>query len=288
MAERRAVLVTGASSGIGRACAADLLRRGFRVLAGVRTESAAAEARTSGLEPVMLDVADDVSVAGAARAVEAALAGEGLLGLVNNAGIAIGGPLEVVPLDLFRRQIEVNVTGQLAVTQAFLPFVRRARGRIVFMGSVSGLLALPFMGPYSASKFALEAIADTLRLELRAWGIHVAIVEPGTVATPIWEKSVSFAREWLERMPADARERYGAAAENMMKGALHMGQRGIPPQAVADAVAHALTAARPRARYLVAPPNRARQVRLLRRLPEPFRDRLILGRMDRRPRPGDT
>ncbi|HEY7923524.1 MAG TPA: SDR family oxidoreductase, partial [Vicinamibacteria bacterium] len=177
----RTALVTGASSGIGAACAARLVRSGWRVLAGVRRKGDAPE----GTEEVQLDVTDAAQIKAAADGVEE------LHALVNNAGIAIAMPLEFVPLDELRHQLEVNVVGQVAVTQAFLPVLRRARGRIVFVGSIAGRSALPFLGPYAASKHALEAIADSLRVELRPWGIHVAIVEPGSIRTPIWTRGAA-------------------------------------------------------------------------------------------------
>ncbi|HXG61995.1 MAG TPA: SDR family NAD(P)-dependent oxidoreductase, partial [Planctomycetota bacterium] len=174
--KRPAVLVTGAFSGIGLACARRLEEAGFRVFAGGRRPPAAPPGPGT---PVLLDVTDRESIALAARAVEAAAPG-GLAGLVNNAGVVSAGPLEFLPLDEIRRPFEVNVFGALAVTQAFLPLLRRARGRVVFMSSVSGLVATPFLGPYAASKFALEALGDALRMELSPWGLDVAIVEPGS------------------------------------------------------------------------------------------------------------
>jgi NAD(P)-dependent dehydrogenase (short-subunit alcohol dehydrogenase family) len=174
------VLVTGASSGIGEATALRLARAGWDVLAGVRREEDAERLRGLGVEPVLLDVTDPAAVA--------ALDLERLDGLVNNAGIALALPLELLPLDELRRVLEVNVVGQLAVTQAVLPAVRAARGRVVNVGSIAGRSSLPFLGAYAASKFALEAVTDALRVELRPWGIRVAIVEPGSIATPIWTK----------------------------------------------------------------------------------------------------
>src|SRR5688500_10451554 len=171
------VVVTGASSGIGEAPARMLAQRGLDVLAGVRKDADAE--RVGGLhdrvEAVKVDVADEASVAALAERVGDA----GLAGLVNNAGISVSGPLEFVPLEEWRRQLEVNVIGQVAVTQALLPALRRARGRIVNIGSVGGRVAIPLLSPYNASKFALEGITDSLRRELRPLGVHVAIVEPG-------------------------------------------------------------------------------------------------------------
>ncbi len=264
----RVVLVTGASSGIGAACARRLARRGFDVFGGVRREEDAERLRTDGIRPLTLDVTIPEQVAAAAEAV-----GEELHGLVNNAGVALAAPLELVPLDEVRRQLDVNVVGQIAVTQALLPALRGARGRVVLMGSIGGKSALPFLGPYAASKFALEAIADSLRLELRPFGIAVSIVEPGSIKTPIWTKGTARAEELRARFPAGAEDLYGAAIERFRKVALARGLAGVDPDEVAKAVEHALTADRPRARYLVGKDARLR--RRLERLPVRLRDRLL-------------
>jgi NAD(P)-dependent dehydrogenase (short-subunit alcohol dehydrogenase family) len=248
------VVITGASTGIGEACALHLDRLGMRVFAGVRNDAdgEALRAKASGrLVPLRLDVTIADDIAAAARMVDEQLAGGGLAGLVNNAGISVAAPLEFVPLDDFRRQLEVNVTGVVAVTQAFLPALRRGNGRIATIGSISGKLATPFLGPYSASKFALEALTDALRMELRPWRIRVALIEPGSIATPIWEKGLSAADELQARMPARAMELYGEAVDALRKTARKTGARGIPPDRVASAVAHALLARRPKTRYVV-------------------------------------
>jgi NAD(P)-dependent dehydrogenase (short-subunit alcohol dehydrogenase family) len=194
----KTVVITGASTGIGAACAWHLDRLGFTVLAGVRRmedgEALKAQASTR-LQPIILDVTDTKSIEEARQVVAELVGARGVAGLVNNAGIAVAGPLETVPIADLRRQFEVNVIGQVAVTQAFLPLLRRGRGRIVNMGSIAGRAAMPVMGPYSASKFALEALTDALRLEVQQWGIQVSIVEPGAIATPIWTKSGTKAEE---------------------------------------------------------------------------------------------
>jgi NAD(P)-dependent dehydrogenase (short-subunit alcohol dehydrogenase family) len=249
------VLVTGASTGIGEATALRLDSMGFRVFAGVRKEadgerlSAAASDRLRIVCP--LDVSDAGQIGAAARLVEQELAGEPLRGIVNNAGVATGGPLEAIDLDDFRKTVEVNSVGPLAVSQAFLPMLRRSRGRIVNMSSIGGRVAQPFAGPYIASKFALEGINDVLRLELLVWGIDVIAIEPGTIATPIWEKGSSQADALLETMTPAQRDLYGKRAEKMVKVLAQQNKRGAPPAKVADAVAHALTAKRPKTRYLV-------------------------------------
>jgi NAD(P)-dependent dehydrogenase (short-subunit alcohol dehydrogenase family) len=263
----RTVLVTGASSGIGRACAVRLSRAGWRVLAGVRTPEAEAALRDHAVQPLVLDVTDPGHVAAAAETV-----GGALDGLVANAGIAVAAPLELVPLDELREQLEVNVIGQLAVVQALLPALRRARGRIVLMGSIGGRSALPFLGPYAASKHALEAIADSLRVELRPFGVHVSIVEPGSIATPIWRKGAERADVLRERFDADRARLYSSAVERFRAVALARGP-GTDPDRVAEAAERALTSARPRARYLVGRDAHLRA--WIERLPAPVRDRVL-------------
>jgi NAD(P)-dependent dehydrogenase (short-subunit alcohol dehydrogenase family) len=245
------VLVTGTSSGIGEACARHLAGLGYNVFAGVRKQEDAERAAGPRVESLIIDVTDAASVAAAAEEIGAAVGSRGLAGLVNNAGIAVAGPLEFVALEDFQRQLEVNVTGVLRTTQALLPQVRYARGRIVNISSIGGRLALPMVGPYNASKFALEGMSDALRRELRPWGIHVALIEPGPVATPIWDKGVDQA-EALERdAPAEVRERYGTVIDRIRRESEKNRTEGVPPQEVAEAVAHALTADKPKTRYLV-------------------------------------
>jgi NAD(P)-dependent dehydrogenase (short-subunit alcohol dehydrogenase family) len=257
----RTALVTGASSGIGEACAARLARSGWRVLSGVRRPGDA----PVGTEEVVLDVTDAGQIQSAAEGVEE------LHALVNNAGIAIAMPLEFVPLDELRHQLEVNLIGQVAVTQAFLPALRRSRGRIVFVGSIAGKSALPFLGPYAASKHALEAVADSLRLELRPWEIRVSIVEPGSIKTPIWTRGAHKADELLS---ADDRaaELYGDRVAAFRRVAVKRGAGGAPAEKVAEVVETALTAERPRARYLVGKDARIRAG--VERLPARARDRV--------------
>jgi NAD(P)-dependent dehydrogenase (short-subunit alcohol dehydrogenase family) len=244
---RGAVVITGASTGIGAACAAHLSSLGFRVFAGVRKPEDAERARAAGQEPLTIDVTDGDSI----RAAVEQLGDTPLAGLLNNAGVAVAGPLEFIPIEEFRRQLDVNVVGQVAVTQAFLPALRKARGRIVFMGSIGGRVALPLLSPYAASKFALEAIADSLRRELRQWGMQVSIVEPGAIATPIWDKSRAANEELSQDAPPEAVELYGKLIERIRAESANLGETGLPPLEVAKAVGHALTAGRPKTRYLV-------------------------------------
>jgi NAD(P)-dependent dehydrogenase (short-subunit alcohol dehydrogenase family) len=258
----RTALVTGASSGIGRACAVALVSSGWRVLAGVRREGDAPE----GTEEVLLDVTDAEQIREAAGRVEE------LDGLVNNAGIAVAAPLEMVPPEELRYQLEVNLVGQIAVTQAVLPALRRAKGRIVFMGSIAGRSALPFLSPYAASKHALEAVADSLRLELRPFGIHVSIVEPGTIKTKIWSTSAARADELLASADGQIGERYAERIAAFRQIALRRGASGASAEAVVKVVVDALTAERPKTRYLVGRDARLRAG--FERLPDRLRDRI--------------
>ena len=273
----RSVVITGASTGIGEACALHLDGLGWRVFAGVRKDAdgeALQRKASARLMPLRIDVTDGASIASARDAVARELGERGLDGLVNNAGIAVAAPLEFVPIDELRRQLDVNVIGQIAVTQAFLPLIRKARGRIVNIGSVSGKLATPFMGPYSASKFAMEALTDALRIELRPWKIEVAIVEPGSIATPIWEKAQVMADEIEAQLPPEGHTLYDGAIKALRVFADEAAKRGIPPAEVAKAVAHALTAKKPKTRYIVG--SDARQQALLAKFaPDRLRDALI-------------
>jgi NAD(P)-dependent dehydrogenase (short-subunit alcohol dehydrogenase family) len=245
------VLITGTSSGIGEATARHLASLGFNVFAGVRKEADAERIAGERIESVIIDVTDDASVAAAAESIGAAVGNRGLAGLVNNAGIAVAGPLEFIDIEDFRRQLDVNVTGVVRTTQAMLPLIRQARGRVVNMSSIGGRMALPLVGPYNASKFALEGLSDALRRELRPWGIRVALIEPGAVATPIWDKGVEQAEQLERDAPAEVRERYGEIIDRVRKESAKNRTEGVPPLEVAEAVAHALTADKPKTRYLV-------------------------------------
>src|SRR4051812_3494213 len=271
------VLITGASTGIGEATAVRLDRAGFRVFAGVRKAADGERLRKAGsqrlrvIEP--LDVTDADQIAAAAALVESELGAEPLRGIVNNAGIGIGGPLEALDLDDFRRTIEVNTTGQLAGTKPFLPLLRRSQGRIVNMSSIGGRVAQPFAGPYIASKFALEGVTDVLRVELLGWGIDVIAIEPGTIATPIWEKSSREAESVLESLTPEQRDLYGKRLAKAAKIIERQNKRGAPPEKVAEVVEKALTASRPKPRYLVGD---ARVLLGLKRLlPTRWFDRLL-------------
>jgi len=272
------VVVTGASSGIGRACVLHLASLGFAVFAGVRKPEDAERLRTlsnGSVTSVMLDVTEAEQIASAVEEVARTLGGGRLAGVVNNAGIAVAGPLEFLPVEELRRQLEVNSVAPVAVTQAFLPMLRTSKGRVVHVGSAGGLISTPFLGAYSASKFALEAIADSMRMELRPWSIHVSLVDPGSIATEIWERSTNQADRLLEQMPPEFDRLYGAAIPKIKEAARKTERRGRPPMAVAKVVARALTDARPKARYYVGPDAKA-QAALARLLPSRWKDRLIV------------
>jgi NAD(P)-dependent dehydrogenase (short-subunit alcohol dehydrogenase family) len=276
-----AVVITGASTGIGRACALHLDSLGFEVFAGVRKPADGEDlsGRGSGrLRPLQLDVTDEKQIEAAAREVANAVGERGLAGLVNNAGVAVSAPLEFIPIDELRRQLEVNVIGQVAVTQAMLPLLRRAKGRVVNIGSIGGRIALPFVGPYAASKFALEALTDSLRRELRAAGVEVSIVRPGGIKTPIWERGIGTATEIRAQMPPEGESVYGKALDATRAAAADVGRNGLPPEAVAKVVEHALTARKPRTRYLVGRDAKMRAV-LAKVLPDRVFDRMIARAM---------
>lgn len=273
----KAVLVTGASTGIGRATALLLDSKGFTVFAGVRKSVDGEALRSSGsdrMRPIILDVTVPEQIAEAARTIAEHVGEAGLSGLINNAGIAAAAPLEFVPIDDFRHQLEVNVVGQLAVTQAVLPLLRLARGRIVNVTSIGGLIAGAMLGPYHASKFALEALTDTLRVELAPWGIHVAAIEPGQIATPIWGTSAAASDRMLAGVLTEATDLYGARIVDAQAMAASAAKNGLPPVKVAEAIERALTARRPATRYRVGADARIGAV-VIARLPDRLRDRLM-------------
>jgi NAD(P)-dependent dehydrogenase (short-subunit alcohol dehydrogenase family) len=252
-ANRPGVVITGASTGIGAACAVELARRGYRIFAGVRKDADGEKLKSQSAEivPLCLDVTDAAQIAAGAEKVGRAVGDAGLAGLINNAGIVVAGPMEILPLEELRRQLEVNVVGQVAVLQAFLPLLRKARGRIINIGSVNGRFAPPYMAPYSASKHALEAINNALRLELRAWGIHVSIIEPGATATPIWDKSLAAANGLAEQIPDEHIQLYKNDLDAMARATEELARTALPVETVVRSVIDALTAPRPRTRYRV-------------------------------------
>jgi NAD(P)-dependent dehydrogenase (short-subunit alcohol dehydrogenase family) len=245
----RTYVVTGASSGIGRATALALADRGNRVIAGVRRDGDAAALRTADarVEPVILDVTNPEHVAQLAERTS----GLPVAGLVNNAGIAVGGPLEGLPIDAVRGQYEVNVLGTVRVTQAVLPSLRAAKGRIVNIGSIGGRVGTPFLGPYASSKAAVRSLSAALRGELRPWGIWVALVEPGAIDTPIWRKGEEGAPEATAALPEHVQRLYDKQMRALVTTVRKTGRAAIPTEVVVDTIEHALTARRPRAVYTV-------------------------------------
>ncbi len=275
----RWVVITGASKGIGRATALYLDRQGFNVFAGVRKAADGQMLREESsprLKPIQIDVTDNDQIKTAAREVAETIGADGLVGLVNNAGVAVGSPIEFVPLDELRRQLEVNVVGQVAVTQAFLPCIRQAKGRIINVSSIGGRLAGPNIGAYHASKFALEGITDTLRIELKRWGIEVISIEPGSIRTPIWETSTALAKQLFAQMPPQFRELYPDMEAITEKLATNSTKGGILPEKVAEVIARALTTPHPKTRYLVGPDARIAGT-IIARLPDRLRDRILAG-----------
>jgi len=273
----QSVVVTGVSTGIGWGILKVLIQNGYRVFGSVRKmQDAERLTREFGeaFVPLIFDITDEVGVQTAAQQVREQLNGETLFGLVNNAGIAVPAPLMHQPIKEFRHQMEVNLIGQLIVTQAFLPLLgtdhslKGNPGRVINMSSVSGTGGYPFLGAYAASKFALEGFSESLRRELMLYGIDVIIVGPGSVATPIWDKA-----EQLDISIYSGTE-YAEAIRHIYKYMIENGRKGYPPEKVGEVVLHALTTPRPRVRYAVVPGNFIRQL-IQRLLPKRVIDRII-------------
>lgn len=274
----KSVVVTGSSTGIGRACALMLDRNGFRVFAGVRKDAdgdALRAAASERLNPVFIDVTDPESIATMAEKVAAEVGESGLAGLVNNAGTTLPGPVEYLALDGFRDQLEVNLVGPLAVTQALLALLCRGRGRVVNVTSAAGKAGVPFMAPYVAAKHGLEGLSDVMRLEFRQLGIHVAVIEPGFVGTAMGGKLHSDTEDTIRSLSEEGTRRYGPALAKVAENVEHHAATGSPPDVIADAVFHALTSAKPRTRYPAG--DGAKRMLLMRRiLPDGRFDRIIL------------
>jgi NAD(P)-dependent dehydrogenase (short-subunit alcohol dehydrogenase family) len=275
--QSRNALITGASGGIGSATVRRLDELGWRVFAGVRSPQAGEKlARGAGsVTPIELDLTDDASIARAEHQVSEQLAGEGLHGLVNNAGVIVQGPLELVPREALRRQFEVNVIGQVAVTQAFLPMLRSAGGRLVNIGAASGRVTVPMLGPISASKTALESLTDALRMELKHQGVRVSIIEPGALETEIFDKAAEAGRRDGYAGTGAAQRLYDKAIE-AMKEVLAQ-QKTSPVDGVVKTIVRALTERNPASRYVVG--RDASQLLMLRKLPEGLRDRLLMSNL---------
>jgi len=253
----KSIVVTGASTGIGWGCVRFLIGKGFHVFGSVRKQTDAERLQKefgAAFTPLIFDVTDEAAVAAGAKIVATKLNGESLFGLVNNAGIANPGPLLHLDIAAFRQQMEVNVTGQLVVTQAFAPLLgatpdakSKDRGRICMMSSVGGKVASPFLGPYSASKFALEGLSESLRRELLIYGVDVIIIAPGAIATPIWDKADALDVSRYANTP------YKASLDLVKKYMVGLGQKGLPPERIGEVVHTALTTTSPKTRYIVTP-----------------------------------
>ena len=276
----KSVVVTGASTGIGWATAKLLLDRGFRVFGSVRKQADADRLRAefgANFSPLLFDVTDEAAVLAAAREVRAALNGEKLAGLVNNAGIAVAGPVLGLAADEFRRQMDVNVIGPIIATQAFAPLLGADRslkgppGRIVMISSVAGKNGNPLTSAYSASKHAIEGFSEGLRREMMLFGIDVIIVAPGAVKTPIWSKAEEVDISGYKNSP------YFAALQGMRKFMLQLGENGLPAEKIAERIFEALTLASPKVRYQIVPdPMRHLMVAIL---PKRMVDRIIAKRL---------
>jgi NAD(P)-dependent dehydrogenase (short-subunit alcohol dehydrogenase family) len=267
------IVVSGASTGIGLATVELLAQKGYIAFAGVRNEADARRvaALHANVRAVLLDVTSPESIAAAAAQIR--VTGVPLLGVVSNAGIALGGPLETLPIDELRRVFEVNVFGALAVVQAFLPMLPQNRGRVVFVGSISGRLATPYIGPYSASKFALRSLSDSMRIELAPTGITVSLIEPGSVKTPIWQKGRDNQQKLYENLGDNPRPHYRTALEAVVNATNYEEEHGMPVEVVSESIYRALTDPKPKLQHLLGTP--ARLGSILASLPAPFRSRMV-------------
>lgn len=272
------VVVTGTSSGIGRATAVQLAAEGFYVLAGVRRQEDAEEIKQKNIEPVILDITAIDTLRTLAERVEQDPLGRPLCAVVNNAGIAVNAPLEMVPLDEFRRQIEVSVIGQVAVIQALTPALLKSGGRVVNIGSVGGKISMPGFGIYSAAKYAMEAINDSLRREMSSFGLKVIMITPGGVSTSLSEKGVSTADRLSKLMTPDQHRRHDRLFDAVKAQAESWATSGIPPKKVAEVVSRAIHASNPRTRY-TAGRDSALLTRLVRILPDKLLDRMLRSQM---------
>jgi NAD(P)-dependent dehydrogenase (short-subunit alcohol dehydrogenase family) len=270
------VVVTGTSTGIGAATAMYLAENGFQVFAGVRREvdGEALQAQTSAsLTPLIIEVTDEATISAAATTVADAVGDRGLAGLVNNAGIGVPAPIEFQPMADFRKQLEVNLFGPVAMIQAFLPLIRRGGGRIVNVGSIGGLLVLPINGAYSASKFGIRAISDALRLELRQWNIHVSLIEVAPVKTAIFGKSFEALDNLENTLGEEGFALYEHQIAAIRKAVEKAEADADPPLVIAKAILHALTSDKPKTKYLVG--HGGKETALAAALPDHARDRAL-------------
>jgi NAD(P)-dependent dehydrogenase (short-subunit alcohol dehydrogenase family) len=271
--KKRTVVITGSSSGIGHACVARMVQSGWHVVATVRKPEDGSRLKSkfgASLSAVMMDVTDRATVTAAAEEVLSQLQGGGLDGLVNVAGVGMMRPVEYATLDDLQQIFDINVFGQIAVTQAFLPMIRSARGRIVNISSVGAHVAIPFGSPINASKSAFSRFSETLRLELHPFGVHVCEVEPGAIRTPAVEKTLGNVEAIIADLPARGAAQYGEMLKGFARRAYAREMNGSAPDVVAGAVHHALTAHRPRSRYLVG-----KHAKLLGTLPRILPRRLL-------------
>lgn len=278
---KKYVLITGASSGIGKVSAFTLAKKGFKVLAGVRKEEDAEKIKSENPDiiPIFIDVTNQESIDTAVEKISKITKENGLYGLVNNAGIAVAGPLEFLPIDKLRLQLEVNVIGQINITQKLLPLIRKGKGRLVNMSSVSGFTAFPFSGAYAASKYAVEALSDSLRRELKPWKIPVSVIEPGVIKTPIWEKSINLVEEIIKEMPPEAEKYYGNVYRELLcRTKKRVAKKGTSAEKVASAVEHALISRCPKTRYLVGK-DACFLRHFLTKLPDNFMDWIVCRRV---------
>lgn len=272
------VVVTGTSSGIGKATAEQLAAEGFHVLAGVRRQEDADNIKQKNIEPVILDITAIDTLRALAERVEQDPLGRPLRAVVNNAGIAVNAPLEMVPLDELRRQIEVSVIGQVAVIQALTPALLKSGGRVVNIGSVGGKISMPGFGIYSAAKYAMEAINDSLRREMSSFGLKVIMITPGGVSTSLSEKGVTTADRLSKLMTPDQHRRHDRLFDAVKAQAESWATSGIPPKRVAEVVSRAIHANNPRTRY-TAGRDSALLTRLVRILPDKLLDRMLRSQM---------
>jgi NAD(P)-dependent dehydrogenase (short-subunit alcohol dehydrogenase family) len=268
------VVVTGASTGIGAATARGLAHRGLHVLAGVRRDRDADAIRAPGVEPVIIDVTDPDHIQALVARVRDDPQRRMLRALVNNAAIQANVPIEVFPIDEWRRMFEVNLFGQVAVTQALLPALFRSKGRVVNISSVGGRVAMPTYGPYAGTKFALEAVSDSLRRELAPSGVRVVVVEPGAVRTEMLGRAIATAGELVSAMTPEQRGRYSGLVHAVNAQASSSTESGLPADAAASVIARAVTARRPRTRYTVGR-DAALITRMVRFLPDRGLDRVL-------------
>jgi NAD(P)-dependent dehydrogenase (short-subunit alcohol dehydrogenase family) len=272
-----AVLVTGASTGIGHATSMLLAQQGYAVYAGVRKEAdrERMEAQHPLIRPIILDVTVPADITRSIQTIQEN--GDTLAGLVNNAGIAVAGPLEFLPIDALRMQLEINTIAPIAMAQVALPLLRESRGRIVIVGSIAGRISAPFVGPYSASKAALAMLADALRQELAPSGISVSLLEFASVKTPIWEKGRRSKDALVASMPPQAMTQYGKLVDAILKQTRREEAQGMNPSVIANTILAALRAPKPRERYLIG--KKAKIQAVVAMLPPGTRDKLIKGAM---------